>query len=194
MNPGAYFFLMRRLAVSLLLLLVMGCSSIAPPAYSFTIRHPQMNYMEFIARADLMVENLFPEWYVEGTPIGVDTEQIGITFASVQRLPDGRLAIELYPHGYHLATVEDLASVLLHEYVHVRIWDELETTILNPLCNAAVHEIMAYGVELAQTKLTVTDGMKSATRIGYELAYSRATVYCYEHIMKDFPLPQGYLP
>ena len=175
---------MKRLAIAILLLVMMGCSS--PPTYTYTIRHPQMNYLEFIARADLMVKNLFPEWHVEGIPIGVDFEAVGILFADVSRLEDGRLAINIYEEGWNLATVEDLATVLLHEYVHVKIWDELEKNILESFCKAAIHEMVAYGVELDQTKLTVTDGMRSSTGVGYRQAYAEARGYCSSEIVEHY--------
>jgi hypothetical protein len=148
-----------------------------------------MNYLEFIARADLMVKKLFPEWHVEGTPIGVDFAEMGVRFADVSRLEDGRLAINIYEHGWDLATVEDLASVLLHEYVHVTIWDDLEETIEYDFCRMAVHEVTAYGVELRQTKLTVTEGMRSSTQIGYNQAYSEASVYCPPEMVEEFEDP-----
>lgn len=156
-----------------------------------------MNYMEFIARADLMVKELFPEWHVEGTPIGVNTEEVGVRYATTSRLMDGRLAIEIYPYGYRLAVVEDLATVLLHEYVHVKIWDELEKSIptdteASSLCKASVHEIMAYGVELDQDRLTVTEGMRDETLTQYRVYYVQGTSYCPTELMKIFPLPEGY--
>lgn len=168
------------------LVVVMGCLSVSP---SQTIRDPQMNYLEFIARADLMVQKLFPEWYVEDTPIGVSFEEFGLRFADVTRLPDGRLAINIYSEGWNLATVEDLASVLLHEYVHVRIWDELEESIPEAWCRSAVHELTANRVELNQTKINVTEGMREATRIAYSEAYEQGLFYCFSEIMKDFPIP-----
>ena len=42
------------------LLLALGCTT----APTQTIRHPGMNYLEFIARADIMVEKHYPEWHV----------------------------------------------------------------------------------------------------------------------------------
>jgi hypothetical protein len=151
-----------------------------------------MNYLEFIARADLMVKNLYPEWYVEGTPIGVDTEEAGIRFATVSELEDGSLAINIYEYGWNLAVVEDLASVLLHEYVHVKIWNDLKRDFpINIWCRSAVHEMTAYGVELEQTKINVTSGMRASTRIGYALAYTRGSLWCPNEILEDFPKPEG---
>ena len=179
---------LSMIKVLLASLLLVGCST--TPIQ--TIRDPQMNYLEFIARADIMVEKAYPEWYVEDTPIGVDADERGIRFATTSELLDGSLAVTLYEHGYNLAVVEDLASVLLHEYVHVKIWNDLKRDFpFNLWCRSAVHEITAYGVELAQTKINVTSGMRASTRIGYALSYTRASLYCPDEILEDFPKPEG---
>jgi len=172
------------------LLLMLGCASttvVYEPLY--TLRHPDMHYFEFIERADDMVKENFPEWYVEGIEWELAFEQVGSWFASVDEQEDGTLLITLYEQSWDLCTVEDLASVLLHEYVHVKIWFRLKEEIEDEFCRAAIHETTAYNVELTQTKLNVTPAMRFGTEFGYRFAYIKAMSYCPMEDYDYFPDP-----
>ncbi len=176
--------------VLLTLLLLTGCASIAlvsDPVY--TLRHPDMNYTEFIERADTLVKESFPEWYVEGVGRHLASEQIGSLFASVDLQEDGTLLITLYEKSWDLCTVEDLASVLLHEYVHAKIWFRLAEEIEDEWCRSAMHELTAYNAELTQTKINVTPAMRSSTEFGYRFAYVKAMSDCSREDYDSFPSP-----
>jgi hypothetical protein len=74
--------------------------------------------------------------------------------------------------------------------VHVKIWNDLKRDFpFNLWCRSAVHELTAYGVELEQTKINVTSGMRASTRIGYALAYTRGSIYCSSETLEGFPKP-----
>ncbi|KKL74643.1 hypothetical protein LCGC14_2062840 [marine sediment metagenome] len=172
--------IIKRLA--LVLLLVWGCSFTGP------LLRPNKGYVEFIARADIMVEKNFPEWYVDGTPYIInleETEHLAATF--VYR--NGVFSIVLYKDALNFTLVEDLATTLLHEHVHVKTWDYLKETIPGKLCNNAVSELMAYGVELEQTKIQVSQTMRDSTQFWYEEYYLYGSVVCPAEIIKDFPNP-----
>jgi hypothetical protein len=148
-----------------------------------------MHYAEFIQRADDMVKVNFPEWYVEGIVRELAFEQVGSLFASVNIQEDGTLRITLYEMSWDLCTVEDLASVLLHEYVHVKIWFRLAEEIEDDFCRAAIHEVTAYTAELTQTKMNVTPAMRAGTEFGYRFAYIKAMGYCPMEEYDYFPDP-----
>ncbi|KKK60901.1 hypothetical protein LCGC14_3019710, partial [marine sediment metagenome] len=53
------------------LLLMWGCTE-APNPPTFTMRHPDMNYLEFLSRAEALVEKNFPEvnkYDIEKNPV-----------------------------------------------------------------------------------------------------------------------------
>ena len=183
--------LIRRILPALLLM--WGCTE-APHPPSFTIRHPDMNYLEFLSRAEALVKEKFPEWYVEG----VKKELIFVNsnndeFATITGQEDGNLVMSIYGLAWDLCAVEDLASVLLHEYVHVKIWDELDEKIPNKWCNIAVHELTAYGVQMRQRRIRVKGAMRRSPRLGYDLAYLQAKAFCPQKTIKDFPKPGVHL-
>jgi hypothetical protein len=177
--------------VLLALLLLSGCAYISPTP-QHTLRVPSMQYAEFLARGDAMVKEKFPEWYVEGV-----TQELvfdpDIRYASVIQLEDGTFIMYIYEMAWDLCTVEDLASVFLHEYVHVKIWNDLEEEIPGLLlawCRMSVHELHAYKVELEQTKIKVTSAMRMGTWLGYVLNYNKAQTFCPDRFIEDFPKPE----
>lgn len=174
----------------MILLLIVGCAtSSAPPQY--TLRHPDMNYLEFLSRADAKVAGKFPQWYVKDISRELDFEEQNGMFASVEKQEDGTFVMYIYEGSWDLCTVEDLALVLLHEYVHAKIWDSLEE-MPNELCREVIHELTAYGVELNQTKIKGTSAMRYGTRLGYDYNYALAQSYCSEELIKDFPKPEAH--
>ena len=88
----------------------------------FTIRPVGMETLSFIKLADELVARKAPRWYDPDTQIHLDFGLIK-NFASMRVTDKGTLDIVLERHALVLATVEDLAAVLLHEYVHVDSWD-----------------------------------------------------------------------
>lgn len=135
----------------------MGCAGTidafnctdAPRTY--TIRHPDMNDVEFVQLAVDMVEERVPEWTIKDVIIVINeenrTDGYGVTWQGDNR----QLYIELRYHALHLATIEDLAHVLLHEGAHVRKWEEIKAMDLDPdmeeddmpWCSLSHHELWA---------------------------------------------------
>jgi hypothetical protein len=182
--------MVKRLAI--VLALMAGCvfiSSALPISQSNL--HLGMRYTEMVAQADAMVEKKFPEWYVEDIPFERNIDISPTLFASAYKTADGTFLITLYDLSLNLKTVEDLASVLLHEYVHVKIWNDLEKAIPEKECNDAIHEMTAYGAEVEQTRIQVSPMMRASTQIGYNMNYFMGIVSCPIDIMVDFPFPSG---
>ena len=182
--------MVKRFAI--VLALMAGCvfiSSALPISQSNL--HLGMRYTEMVARADTMVENKFPEWYVEDVPFSRNIDTSTNHFASAFRSDEGTFHITLYDLALNLKTVEDLASVLLHEYVHVKIWNDLEKAIPEEECNSAVHEMTAYGVEIEQTRFPISQSLRLSSQIGYNMNYFMGIVSCPIDIMVDFPFPTG---
>jgi hypothetical protein len=182
--------------IALALLLVLGCT-FTSASTPINIDRPyirpacrlDMGYIEFIARADIMVEKTFPEWYVKGTPYTISSEEIPNRYASAHKFEDGSFLIAFYDDALNLCTVEDMAVVILHEHVHVKIWNDLEEAIPEETCNSAVHEMTAYGVEIEQTKIQMSQHMIESTQYGYNLNYLRGVISCPADTMVDFPWP-----
>jgi len=178
--------MIRLWGIVLALLLVVGCATSQP---HYTLRHPGMGYMEFLDRAELQVMEKFPQWYVLDVNRELNFDEQNGRFASVKKQEDGTFTMYIYESSWDLCTVEDLALVLLHEYVHVKIWDDLEESIEDEFCRAAVHELTAYRVELNQTKIKGTGAMIFGTRYGYAHNYSMATMYCPKELIQEFAEP-----
>ena len=110
------------------------------------MRGPDMTYTEFLALAEEKVEENFPQWHVKDVEKDLRTNEQAMKYASVTRKEDGTFVMTLFEPSWDLCAVEDLALVLLHEYVHVRIWDTLNEVSPNPFCRTALHELTAYRV------------------------------------------------
>lgn len=173
--------------ILMILLLTVGCatSSVSP---NYTLRHPSMGYFEFLSRAEAKVAEKFPQWYMKDINTELEFEEQNGRFASMERQEDGTFVMYIYESAWDLCTVEDLALVLLHEYVHAKIWANLKE-IPDDLCRAAIHELTAYGVELNQTKIKGTGAMRNNTRLGYVYNYAKAQSHCSEELVKNFPKP-----
>ncbi len=187
--------IIRRLA--LVILLVLGCTLTPSPistAPNIDPRWPAcrsgMNQIEFIVRADMLVEKVFPEWYVRGTPYTISDEEIPDRYATAHKFEDGTFLIAFYDDALALCAVEDMASVILHEHVHVKIWNALEEALPEEDCNSAVHEMIAYGVVIEQTKIQISQHMRESTQYGYNLNYLRGIISCPVDIIVDFPFPE----
>jgi len=173
--------------------LIGGCMSTAfTPSSELVARPPGVNDIEFVALADAEVKKLFPEWYLEEVIKLINIVPNGRLFATIGQRPDGIFVIILYPKALALDTLGDLTSILFHEYVHAKIWNRLQETIPDLTCNAAIHELTAYGAELEQDKIKVTSAFRTNTRLGYRLSYLKAGIYCSDEAFKDFPEPGIY--
>lgn len=174
--------------VLLVLLLIWGCAEF-PDSSRFTIRPSDMDRNEFLALADAQVREHFPEWYVEGIRQEIELDNPKDEFAAVTRQADGTFLMSIYKPAWNLYVVEDLVTVLLHEYVHVKLWDWLAEKIPYEACNHAIHELTAYGVELTQSRIRITEPMLWSARSGFNSFYLQGKLHCSEEIIQEFTRP-----
>jgi hypothetical protein len=114
----------------------------------YTIRTPDMDYYDFLRAADAMVLAAVPEWYVVGTPelpiiVQASPNLLQSRYGEAWRDDQGVYHVRIGRLGLMLATVEDLASVMLHEYVHVLSWEGIEGQPWSENCMSARQELMA---------------------------------------------------
>jgi len=118
---------------------------------AYTIRHPDMEPLEFTMLAHEMVKERVPEWLAQGVHIKVDPRARGTLYGETWPDEHGQMHIRLFASALHLATVEDLAHVLLHEFVHAIKWDYIEALNLDSnaeegemhWCTMYLHELWA---------------------------------------------------
>jgi len=93
---------------------------------AYTIRHPDMEPLEFTLLAHEMVKDRVPEWLAKGVHIQVNPRaQGGGRYGQTGPDEHGKMHIQLFASALHLAIVEDLAHILLHEFVHAIKWDDI---------------------------------------------------------------------
>lgn len=121
------------LAAVLAAVCIFACTDTSPPTppnhevnAPFTVRRVGMKTVAFVKLADDLILSKAPRWYNPDTKIHLnfDTNK---NFATTIVTINGTLNIVLERHALVLATVEDMAAVLLHEYVHVESWDYVYT-------------------------------------------------------------------
>lgn len=115
---------------------------------SYTIRTPDMDYYDFLRAADAMVLAAVPEWYVEGTPetpiiMQASPNLLQRRYGEAWLDEQGVYHVRIGRLGLMLSIVEDLASVVLHEFVHVIVWEEIEAQDWSENCMSARQELMA---------------------------------------------------
>jgi hypothetical protein len=160
---------------------------------TYTIRTPDMDYYDFLRAADAMVLAAVPDWYVVGTP-----EMPIIMQASPNLLrrygeawidDQGVYHVVLGRLGLMLATVEDLASVVLHEFVHVISWEEIRSQNWSDNCHSARQELMANKVVIEHYHiLGYTPYMLENSRKLYAQAQALSLLnQCPPEVMNDMP-------
>ncbi len=177
-----------RLLSALALFLALGCG---PQAPCWTSTHPEEGYKEFISGAVEIVRDKFPEWYNEETPIRVDLKEKDNIASTRQVGGQGTVVIDVNQKALNLCTQEDLASVLLHEYVHVKLWDEIALTSNDKTdCKHIRHELKAnLTVLFAYDELEYSMTMLHIALDLYEQYYLSARSRCQPEIYKDMPEP-----
>jgi hypothetical protein len=152
-----------------------------------------MDYYDFLRAADAMVLAAVPDWYVVGTP-----EMPIIMQASPNLLrrygeawvdDQGVYHVVLGRLGLMLATVEDLASVVLHEFVHVISWEEIRSQNWSDNCHSARQELMANKVVIEHYHiLGYTPYMLENSRKLYAQAQALSLLnQCPPEVMNDMP-------
>ena len=180
----------RKLGIVATLVVVLstfGCTFIRPPAplhevnAPFTIRPIGMDSTAFVRAADDMLERKAPRWRNHGAQVHLGfglLSKYGVTAKDAE----GNLYIVLGRPALVMATVEDLAAVLLHEYVHVVYWDYVFD---NPSFEDATYECKRCRAEMLANKVVV----EMYHRIGYRHDMMRhqlalyQSAYVYQQVM-----------
>ena len=137
----------------------LGCSFFKKPSVSptqeihapFTIRPLGIESAEFVRAADDLLAKRAPKYRYHNAEVHLGfglLKKYGIT----NKNADGELYIVLGRPALMLATVEDLAAVLLHEYVHVVYWDAVFN---NPSLDHATGECKKARAEMIANKITI---------------------------------------
>ena len=192
--------MVRRLILAAVLLfgLVISCSD-TPKAPCWTKNHPDQGYKEFIVTATEIVKEKFPEWYQKDVPLGLDLfiyKEAPKRLAYTHINEEGKTAIKLTQRALDLCTAEDLAYILLHEYVHVKIWEDVETATEDDNdCDYIRHEIVANWTTLeAHSKLGYSRRFLINALLLYEKYYRKGFIFCAPEIYEDFPGPSVIAP
>lgn len=166
---------------------------------TYTLRTPDMTYYDSIRAGDELVLAAAPEWYVEGTPempIIVQANPDLLRLYGEAWLDDqGVYHVAIGRLGLMLSTIEDLASVLLHEYVHVIAWEEIEAHDWSDNCKSVRQELLANKVVIEYYhKLGYTQYMLNNSRNLYAEAKAKGLLnQCPADVtsgMPEVPMPQ----
>jgi hypothetical protein len=153
-----------------------------------------MNYYDAMRAGDKLVLAAAPEWYVEGTremPIIMQASPNLLHGKYGQAWVDeeGVYHVVIGQSGLLLATIEDLASVILHEFVHVLTWEEIRAQDWTDECITVRQELVANKVVLEHYfKLGYTPYMYDNSRGLYAQFRAEALLYnCPPEVMSDMP-------
>ncbi len=177
---------MKKLLI--IAMLCIGCAT-PPPSSCHYPKATDMGYREYLRQAQELVKKELPQWYQEDIRVEINIRAKG-RYAYV-REAFGETVIYVTIEALNLELVEDLALVLLHEYVHTKIWKQLEKEIPNNECNITVQELHANYVVLTDGKvLDYTPFMEGESRFLYQHWYFMGWGYCGTEIMEKFPAPK----
>jgi len=165
---------------------------------AYTIRHPDMEPLEFTMLAHEMVKERVPEWLAKGVHIKVNPKAQGTMYGQTWPDEHGKMHILLFASALHLATVEDLAHVLLHEFVHAIKWDYIAALNLDSdaeedemhWCTMYLHELWANRIVIESfPKLRYSPQMLNRALSLYREHLSRAKASdCPVEAYEGFPL------
>ncbi len=160
---------------------------------TYSIRTPDMDYYDFLRAADAMVLATVPDWYVVGTPelpvILQASPNLLRRFGEAWIDDQGVYHVVIGRLGLMLSTVEDLASIVLHEYVHVLEWEKIEAQPWSDNCKSARQELVANKVVIEHyTVLGYTPHMLENSFILYAQAEALAMLnQCPAEVTSDLP-------
>ncbi len=161
---------------------------------AYTLRPPLMGFFAFMDAADRMVASKAPEWYVVGSeeqPLIMHAmPNLKNIFGQAWKDEEGVYNISFGRSALFLATIEDAANVMLHEYVHLKIWDEIAShDEWTTECKEARHELVANKVVIeSYHKLGYTPHMYRHAKSLYGEARAEAKIAeCPEAITIDMP-------
>jgi len=169
---------------------------------TYTVKTRDMAYYDLLRAADEMVRVAVPEWYVEGTPempiiMQASPNLLQRRYGEAWRDDAGVYHVRLGRLGLMLAVVEDVASIVLHEFVHVHAWAEIEAQDWSENCMSARQELMANKVVIEHYhKLGYTPYMLQNSHRLYEQAKFKAAVnQCPIGVMDGMPaIPVPIIP
>lgn len=143
-------------------------------------------YLTQVLRAKILVKEKFPEWYQEDTCIKIEPNNRRSIYGYVMKDPTTReLYMGISRGGLDLPTTEDLAHVLLHEYVHVALWAEKRTP-----CRRVREELLAYNVNIeARSEIPNSLLLHAGFMISYRGKYMDAMEKCPADTYEDLPYP-----
>lgn len=138
---------MSRLALTILIFSsLLSCAGPPQPtAQNFTVRPIGMTSQQFIAAADRHLLQRVPHW------VAPRTHEVDVTmswrdtgrYAGMRKNDDGTYTIRVERPALALATIEDMAHVLLHEYIHVIVHDSIYAMDLTKQCKELRSEMVA---------------------------------------------------
>ena len=143
----------RTMMLVFVLALAMGfrsCPTVqVPETPCYTAANPGKGAVELMQESLALVKERVPAYYDETIDVGIASD--GEEFlAYVRKVDEGtedeRLILRVTQSGLQLCTKEDLGTIILHEFVHVAIWDILEQGITDDTCNTVRHELIANGL------------------------------------------------
>lgn len=187
---------MRRalLTIGIVLLFSIGCASTSPlSSNEYTLRPYGMTPRQFANLALEMVEQRVPEWDPGTIYVKLDLtceDKLGSAWVDEK----GVRHLQLCYQALILSTVEDLASVVLHEFVHLSKWDEIEKMNLDPedaeveWCTIAVHELWANRIVIENfPKLRYSPQMMALAQDLYWEYRVMARNHCAPELYRSFP-------
>lgn len=162
----------------------------------WTSHHWGQGYNQFIKQAVNKVKHKFPQWYNPKTKIMINTtntltnNNIAYTYQ-----PDGKtIVIELTFQALKLCTTDDLSSVILHEFVHVKLWNSIRKKFPKQPCNNIRHELMAnLTVIKAYDQLQKSKEIHNLTIKLYNHFYIKAVERCSPNVYQDLSSPLDIL-
>lgn len=160
---------------------------------NYTIRTADMSYYDSMRAGDELVLAAAPEWYVEGTPelpvIMQANPDLLSSFGEAWIDDEGIYHVVIGRSGLMLAIIEDLASIILHEFVHIISWEEIEAQDWTDNCKSARHELIANKVVIEHyLKLGYTPYMYRNARTLYAKAKAKALLnQCPAEVLSDMP-------
>jgi len=188
---------MKKLILPLLILFLSGCFSFnTPTTPCWTEKHPEEGAQEFISEAMWGIRDKFPQWYQEDVTVRAlgENQDEGKRMALTKVNLRGQPYITIVQGGLDLCEVSSMEYVLLHEYVHAKIWKRLETEIEDEECLIIRHELEAYLVNLqTYEELQYHPTLQLNAALLYADFYRKAEEFCAEKIHEDLPHPFRYL-
>ncbi len=189
---------MSRLALSILFFSAfLSCAGPPQPTRQhYTIRPIGMTSQQFIEAADRLVLQRSQEWYaprVEEVEILKIWHDYG-RYAGMRKNPDGSYSIRVERPALALATIEDMAHVLMHEYIHIMVHDTIDKMDLTKQCKDLRSEMVANQVMIEKYHVIgYRRALLTQAVVLYAKSKAQARAVCSMNAWADlpyYPIPQ----